>query len=200
MGESSGNLYFAPGWLIPPGEERLVSWSARVVSAVIFDDGSYEGNPIYAAQLAEHQIGAQIQFERIRHLVDEILARSADEEGRSTLIQAEVRKLDSAGAPWMVELVRKEFPSLSSPITRDEKREGGGVLHSGLSSMKSYIINELEDFKKLETFYQPASRPSLDKWWDHEKQKYDGGWGEMSIKVIADISCPGCGGHSSPTR
>jgi hypothetical protein len=191
VGEPGGGIFLAPDWSLAPGEKRYLPSQGMVVSAVIFDNGTYEGKPEFAARLAAYQIGEQIQYERIKRLADEIIAGPTDDDANATLIQTQVRKLSEESAPWMVELLKKEFPKL--PLTEQMTHfRCPGWLADGLRRMKSRMVNKLEGFK-FQRYNKKNPRPTLLQWWNDTKQDYERAWGEMLQRVAVDSRCQGCG-------
>lgn len=198
-------MYLAPVFTLRPGEERYLSSQGLVLSAAIFDDGSYEGDVRTAAELAAYQIGEQIQFERIKRLADEVIAGPTDDDGNAALMEAKIRNLDEKAEPWMFELLTKEFPTLSGPVNDALKHHlpywfVDHWLAGGLSRVKWHTINnKLAGFKFLK-YDTRNPRPTLYQWWNQVKQEYDQGWGEMSQKVTTDLRCQDCQGHATPMR
>jgi hypothetical protein len=59
------------------------------LQAVLFQDGSYEGDVEIAAEMAAHPIGASVQAQRIERLVDAILAdKESDDDSKIKRVRA----------------------------------------------------------------------------------------------------------------
>src|ERR1700723_794698 len=65
-----------------------------VLEAVLFADGSYEGNAQFAAEMAAGQFGSTLQHRRVERLAEPILAEDALNDGaKLERIRAEIRRL-----------------------------------------------------------------------------------------------------------
>jgi hypothetical protein len=134
---SSGNPVRADGGapvgliLIPPGAtyQGFINAHANGVrlEAVVFDDGSCEGNPRVAAEVATFRIGAEVQQRRFDDLVQAALADARlDDNARIARIRAETGELPETPDAELIEIVHKrvswlrsrEVPGMHDILTR----------------------------------------------------------------------------------
>lgn len=134
--------------------------SLVVLSAVLFEDGSYEGDANTAAQMAGHYVGLVIQRARIESLVGATLADyRSDDDAKIARIRAEVGQLTEEPDVPMVERVRLEFPSL--PSSTVQWAQSG--LRIGLDNEKQTMTFLLKEFEgNRENFRRNGT--TLAKW------------------------------------
>ncbi|MFI5114505.1 MAG: hypothetical protein ACHP7J_05110 [Terriglobales bacterium] len=134
-----------------------------LIQAVIFDDGSYEGDRKQATYMAATRVGRWTQWERNRQRIDEIMAMDASDDYKLAMLREEVPKV-----PEDFELAshrfRKSYPtlSMSDPSTVD-------WLKGAMVSEKKVFIDTLgQHVKFLEQ--HPSREETLAQWWAKVEQ------------------------------
>jgi hypothetical protein len=129
-----------------------------ILQAVLFADGSYEGDMKAAAFMAARQIGGTVINRRIQSLAEPILRENQlDDKAKSERMQAEVDKLSVVPSAEMTERLRTQFPELSEAELAD--------LQSGMSGS---MRNEKETFDTEMKQFESESGPNalkLERWW-----------------------------------
>lgn len=148
---------------IPPGGSTQVGAiklsDQTVVIAALFSDGTFEGNPEIAAELAGREVGREIQFERLNALILKILGNpDLDEAARRNLARTELQDLPVTADPEMLERARKEFPTLPFDEARTLQQ-----LSAGLQSQRDGAINELEGLQNGTETWKNVT--TLVQWW-----------------------------------
>ena len=145
---------------VKPGESLEFSSKRFVLKAALFADGSYEGDPIIAAQMAQAYIGKLVQFERIEKRVDgPVSAPGSDADRREAILQS-LKELRDEPDATLVDRFKKDFPSLAQP---DEKHLG--YMAQGMNTMRETWLHQLEISLKGDLGMPMA------KWWDAIKQR-----------------------------
>ncbi len=120
------------------------STSLVVLNAVLFEDGSSEGDVNTAALMAGHFVGLVIQRSRIESLVGATLADDrSDDDAKIARIRVEVGQLTEEPDVPMVERVRQAFPSL--PSSAVQWAQSG--LRIGLNDEKQTVTFRLKEFE-----------------------------------------------------
>jgi hypothetical protein len=92
------------------------------LEAVLFADGSYEGDVKAAAEMAANQDGKAAQREHILRLIETNLADTqSDDVTKAGLIRAAVKQLTEEPDAQMIANFRSQFPSLSDSDFADAK-------------------------------------------------------------------------------
>jgi hypothetical protein len=116
-----------------------------VIQTVLFDDGSYEGEVVAAAEMAARSKGRRIQFSRCLQLLQGIPDRSAQETSKAIQeVKAAVEKLRIDVDATLVEGLQSQFPLLPKANGKEwlaEKTMDG--LKNGRHHAL-YLLNELE--------------------------------------------------------
>ena len=131
-----------------------------ILKAVLFADGSYEGDPNAAATLAAPTIAAQFWSRREHELIDNILSDSAlDDASKLTRVRSELPRLFEEPDPAILEQIQRWFPGLPAA--------GLGSVKASISSTsapeKQRALSALEGFEKLRK--QSSPNISLAQWW-----------------------------------
>jgi len=130
-----------------------------VLEAVLFQDGSYQGDTPAAAQMVSQQIGSEAQRQRINLLVQAIPADTkADDITLIKRIHSEVAQLTEEADDQLVDKVHSQFPGLSDEATAQVKAS----LQTGLNSEKQLAQRALSDFERslLDSSHYTAA-----DWW-----------------------------------
>jgi hypothetical protein len=126
---------------LPPETSR----PTLVIGAVLFDDGTYEGDVVAAAEMAARSRGRQIQSSRCLHLLQEIPDQPAHKTIRAIQeVRAAVEKLRIDVDASLVEELQSQFPLLPKANGKEWLAE---KIMDGLKGGRSrtlYLLNELE--------------------------------------------------------
>ena len=134
--------------------------SSLILKAVLFADGSYEGDTRVAATMTAEQIGGTVQHRRIQSLAEPILKDDQlDDKAKSERMQAEADQLSVVPSAEMTEKLRTQFPELSEAELADDQIE-----------MSGFMRNEKETFDYAIKQFESQSGPkahqwSLAQWW-----------------------------------
>ena len=133
------------------------------LQAVLFADGSYEGDARYAAEMAADELGQAVQRQRIQSLAEPILtAGSAEDAARIQRIRESAVALAETPDPETVATLRAQFPNLS------ESEFAQAVVRIGfaMKGAKTGLEHDLQELDRIgRTYNLQVPLPSL--------------WGEM---------------------
>jgi hypothetical protein len=112
-----------------------------VIAAVLFEDGSFEGEPDEAAEMAASWTGDALQLSRIIPLL-QTAATSTDQDqaGMLTKLKTEVEALSDDVDPEAVAKVLTHFPKLSEETQRIVTIR----LKAGLGSARRNLLSEIQ--------------------------------------------------------
>ena len=129
-----------------------------ILQAVLFADGSYEGDTKAAAFMAARQIGGTVIHRRILSLAEPILKDDQlDDKAKSERMQAEVDKLSVVPSAEMTERLRTQFPELSEAERADLQSGMGGSMREEKETFDT-------EMKKFESESGPNAL-KLERWW-----------------------------------
>jgi hypothetical protein len=134
-----------------------------MLQAVLFDNGSYQGDQKIAAEMAALRVGEMIQWERVKRLVDEIVATNDSDETKLERMRAEVEKLPVTVEPAMIERLKSTYPSL--PVIEKFSRDN---LFNGLGDVRHSFIVGVELYQK-----NPGAHKSVAAWWANVAPTYE---------------------------
>jgi hypothetical protein len=121
-----------------------------VIQTVLFDDGSYEGDVIAAAEMAARSKGRRIQFSRCLQLLQGIPDQPARETIRAIQeVKAAVEKLRIDVDPALVAELQSQFPLLPKANGKEwlAERAMDGLKNGRHHAL--YLLNELEQKRAL---------------------------------------------------
>lgn len=113
------------------------------VKAVIFTDGTYEGDASGAARFRAFSVGRKIQAERISNLLQQAVKNGASVEIMTTL-GAQVSGLSENVDEAAIKNLLAEFPSLSET----EKADLPLLANAAAQDVKNSLVNEIAAKKK----------------------------------------------------
>jgi hypothetical protein len=155
---------------IKAGDSIVLSPASELlVTAAVFDDGSYEGDAATAARMAEEYLGDMVQFERIRKCTEEVLAGSGSDEEKFNSIRDAITNLPIHPDQGVIDRLAQDFPSLVHELpslTSAPSRRFGGVF-VGMNMGKSGALGFLKDFRAR----FKSSTP--DDWWQMMKRSFE---------------------------
>ena len=121
-----------------------------VIAAVVFDDGSFEGESDVAAEIAADMMGNRIQLARIIPLLRKTVARPVGGPDEVKMLQKNIAALPEDVDPGVVEELSERFATASADIRNRRIKEEVG---NGMRSLKNHVLREIEKFEsKREAF------------------------------------------------
>jgi len=138
------------------------------VTTVVFEDGTYEGEPYLAAVTRAERVGSKTQLGRVVPLLR--TAREAADGGdlKSVLVglKEDVSRLgEDAGAAQLKEL-QNRYPTLSD----EGKRNLANFLRTGLHKVKTAVLKDIEAFERGT---RPASGGAVGEWLLKTRERYE---------------------------
>jgi hypothetical protein len=150
-----------------PDPARLLTFA---VGTIVFDDGTYEGEPSVAANIEAGQVGLRLQRKRMLSLLNQI----TDAPGLD--VKATLEKLKSQVAALRIDVdeavlnkLLARYPSLSEE--RHRKRLMSEIM-SGLKNGRQELLSRIGEFERAE------GRIEFGKWLGGIKEQY----AEMTIE------------------
>jgi hypothetical protein len=132
-----------------------------VLEAVLFADGSYEGNARFAAEMAARQFGSTLQHRRIESLAEPILAEDNLNDGaKIERIRAAIKQLSVDLDPTTI----SEFRSQYSVLPNDALAGAEGDISSAMKSEK-YLADHMIQQNNTELL-SDQPRIALLEWWE----------------------------------
>jgi hypothetical protein len=132
-----------------------------VLEAVLFADGSYEGNARFAAEMAARQFGSTLQHRRIESLAEPILAEDDLNHGaKIERIRAAIKQLSVDLDPTTI----SEFRSQYSVLPNDALAGAEGDISSAMKSEK-YLADHMIQQNNTELL-SDQPRIALLEWWE----------------------------------
>lgn len=114
-----------------------------VIAAIVFDDGSFEGEPDVAAEMAADMVGNGIQLTRIIPLLRKVVARPGGGSDELKMLQKDIAALpEDADSGVIAELIER-FATASEDMRSRRIKEAVG---SGMRSLKRHALREIEKF------------------------------------------------------
>ncbi len=130
-----------------------------VLEAVFFTNGSYEGDPEAAAEIAAQRIGSETRRQQVDQLIAAIMADAqSDDDVKVASIRSAVAQLTEEPDPQMVENVRSQFPGLSDDAVQRVKVS----LRVGLNNEKQSVTFGLDEFERRKAM---SGGYTLATWW-----------------------------------
>ncbi len=131
-----------------------------VLQAVLFADGSYEGDAQFAANMAAREVGAHVQLIRIDRLVQPILAEEGlDDEAKIDRARSAIRQLSTQADPETIAQFHAQFPGFSDDVLAKAESNLSIAMKDEIGSTDS-LIQENEPI-----FLRHQSRLTLAQWW-----------------------------------
>lgn len=135
---------------------------AVVLTAVVFDDDTFEGNELAAAGISARGIGEDGQFEHIAPIVSSILAdATSDQKEKIARIREEIAKLPEEPDAATVSRFAHIFPTLVD-TERPVRNRYYRTLKDGYRRSKEFVLQTLKQF----TCGDFPSGTTLEQWWE----------------------------------
>ena len=129
-------------------EERLKAKAPAnkreiVIAAVVFDDGSFEGEPDVAAEMAADISGSRIQATRVIPLLRKLSARPGGEKDQLTVLQKDIAALSEDVDSLVTNELIERFATASEDMRNRRIKEEVG---NGMRHLKNHVLREIEKF------------------------------------------------------
>ena len=135
-----------------------------VLSSAVFEDGSYEGEALPAAEIRARDKGRKIQIARVITLLQNALkALSGAADSTTAQLKAQVSALNEEVDPALLDELMVEFPTLNANARNDLKVSMEVALHR----VKIDLLNELEAATRA------TDANALQAWLSNAKEKYE---------------------------
>jgi hypothetical protein len=112
-----------------------------VIAAIVFDDGTFEGEPDKAAEMAANMAGDRIQLLRINRLVDELSGAALRDAEQLKKLKGDIAALSEEVDPAIANELMLRF-STASEDTRNRRIKE--EVAYGLRSTKNHVLREIE--------------------------------------------------------
>jgi hypothetical protein len=150
-------------------KSELLTRRQIVIAAVLFDDGSFEGEPDAAAGMAAQWTGESLQLSRLRQLLKSVSANAdEDQTTRLTKLKADITGLNTDVDPAVTTKLLTHFPGVSEDM---RQRRITIELKAGLMFAKDNLLREIQRFE-----FQRAHTPDakdLGTWLTETITKYE---------------------------
>jgi hypothetical protein len=134
------------------------------ITMVVFDDGSYEGDPETAASFRGFQAGRKVQVERLVALLQKAWdAPAADDAATLEQLKTQAASLGTNADRAALDALQRDFPAL-----RQHLRMNLEVAESGV---KTDFLKEIERFEKSGA--QAADGKAFRAWLGEKKARYE---------------------------
>jgi hypothetical protein len=122
----------------PPNQEI-------VITTVVFDDGSYEGDAQTAASFRAFQLGRKTQVARLVALLQQA-SDSTDRDAATALesLKTQVASLSNEAEAAAVNALRREFPAFNRNGKRDIKAE----VEIALNGVKTDFLKQIQKYER----------------------------------------------------
>lgn len=157
----------SPGQMTPEGYAPDAPQSV-VISSVIFEDGTYEGAALPAAEFRAVATGNKIQLARVLALLQSVAdARDQDAAASVLKLKSQVSLLkDEADTSALNELLA-DFPTLEQTAKENLK----GSLRFGLHEAKQAVLDDIKAFESARA--QSPATTNFQTWLSDTKEKYE---------------------------
>lgn len=139
-GSGSGGRMTPQGYVPDPPRQKTF-----VIDAVVFDDGTYEGDVRAAAKLESWRKGYQIQVKRVLALIQNILDSSDNDAAALEKLKSQVSNLRIDVDPSAADAIISKYPNL--PKDYSKTNVISNVMRN-LTSVKEMALREIEDFNE----------------------------------------------------
>jgi len=145
----------------PPNQEI-------VITTVVFDDGSYEGDAETAASFRAFQVGRKAQVARLVALLRQA-SDSTDRDGATTLesLKAQVASLSNEAEAAAVNDLRREFPTFN----RNGKTDIKASVEIALNGVKTDFLKEIQKYERESA--ESANESNYRAWLNARKARYE---------------------------
>jgi hypothetical protein len=145
----------------PPNQEI-------VMTTVVFDDGSYEGDAETAASFRAFQLGRKIQVARLVELLQQA-SDSTDRDAATALesLKTQVASLGNEAAAAAVNELRREFPTFNQTGKKDIK----SAVEIALNGVKTDFLKEIQKYERERA--ESTDESNYRAWLSARKARYE---------------------------
>lgn len=149
-----------PGVLQPANKEIVPSNREIVIAAILFSDGTFEGEPDEAAEMAADSAGERIQVSRVLWLLEKMSGTAETEyEVRLKKLKNDIRALSEEVDARVANELITQFADASEDMRNRRIKE---EVANGLRYIKNEVIQEIEKFERQREI-SPA-KASFESW------------------------------------
>jgi hypothetical protein len=155
----------------PAGQSKsdLLTRRQIVIAAVLFDDGSFEGEPDAAAGMAAQWTGESLQLSRLMQLLKSVSANAdEDQTTRLTKLKADIAALNTDVDPALATRLLTHFPGVSEDM---RQRRITIEFKAGLMFAKDNLLREIQRFESQQA-HAPGTK-ELSTWLTEMITKYE---------------------------
>jgi len=145
----------------PPRRRQIV------ITAILFEDGSFEGETDDAAGLAAQSAGEGLQVSRLLPLLESELGSEPAQTATPAKIKAEVEALADTADPAVVAALLARFPGISEEM---RQRNLAIQFNMGMKGTKLSLLNEIKQFEYQQT--HSAAAKDLRTWLTETINRY----------------------------
>lgn len=153
-----------PGGYVPisPSDQQIQ------IKAVVFNDGTHEGDAETAAAVRGYQAGEKMELPRLIPLLENALNSSnADLTDGLRNLESQVSSVGSDAEPQMVQSLASEFSQTSSSISRVIK----GTMEVTATTIKSNLLKEIHTLQNEES--KTLNADLYRTWLTKTKERYE---------------------------
>lgn len=125
-------------------ESEPVQTREIVIAAILFDDGTFEGEADEAAEMAAHMAGQDLQLKRVQRLLRPLTATQKNRQARALKkLKRDVTSLSEEVNPKFTLELLSRFAAASEDMRNRRIRE---EVANGLRFVKNELLREIEKF------------------------------------------------------
>lgn len=148
--------YVSPeGFYVPYAPETIL------VASAVFEDGTYEGEPLAAARMAAQHEGERLQLTRALALLRGTTAKP----GAAASLKARAEALGIEAGADAVERVARRYPALAAPHREFVK----AAMEVSMHTLRKRLLDELTALEK-----EPADAGKLGEWLAARREEFEG--------------------------
>jgi hypothetical protein len=126
----------------PASGEMVPASREIVIAAILFSDGTFEGEPDEAAEMAAHTAGERIQLTRILRLLEKLSGKAETEAAaRLQKLKTDISALSEEVDPRVANELIAQFTEASEDMRNRRIKE---EIANGLRFIKNEVIHEIE--------------------------------------------------------
>ena len=116
-----------------------------VIAAILFSDGTFEGEPDEAAEMAAEASGERIQLTRVLRLLEKMSGTAEPETARLKKLKTDISALSEEVDPRVANKLIAQFAEASEDMRNRRIKE---EIANGLRYVKNEVIQEIEKFER----------------------------------------------------
>jgi hypothetical protein len=121
---------------------------AFVISAIVFDDGNFEGSPDHASEMAANISGDRVQLKRIKALVTAVAPSELRNPEGLQKLRTDIAALSEAADAETVNELKLRFATATEDMRNRRIKE---AVVNGMRATKNHFVRQLEklEFQRL---------------------------------------------------